>query len=105
MSSITVSTRTGETHVVTAQPGLSLMEIIRHHGIDELLAMCGGCCSCSTCHIYVEPAAADRLPAMGRDEDELLDSTSFRTNLSRLACQVPFSNALDKIAITIAPED
>ena len=105
MSSIKVSTRAGETHVVAAQPGLSLMEIIRDHGIDGLLAVCGGCCSCSTCHIYVDPAAADRLPAIGRDEDELLDSSSFRTDRSRLACQVPFSIALDKVAVTIAPED
>lgn len=105
MASITVNTRDGETHIVPALPGLSLMEVIRDQGIGGLMAMCGGCCSCSTCHVYIDPAVADRLPAMGPDEDNLLDSSSFRTESSRLACQVPMSAEISGIVVTIAPED
>jgi 2Fe-2S ferredoxin len=81
------------------------MEVVRDAGIDELLAICGGSCSCSTCHIYVDAAALALLPPIGPDEDDLLDSSDHRTERSRLACQVPFTAAIEGISVTIAPED
>ena len=53
MASITVITRDGQSHVLPAHPGMSVMEIIKDAGISELLALCGGCCSCATCHVHV----------------------------------------------------
>jgi 2Fe-2S ferredoxin len=47
-------------------PGRTVMEVIRDAGFDELLALCGGCCSCATCHVYVDPAFADKLRAERR---------------------------------------
>ena len=105
MSSINVTTRSGQTITVPGETGLSVMEAIRNAGIDELLALCGGCLSCATCHVYVDPAFADRLPAVSGDEDDLLDSSSVRRPESRLSCQIPFSDALDGIVVEIAPED
>lgn len=88
-----------------AKPGASVMEIIRDGGIDELLAICGGCCSCATCHVYVDPEFAGLLAPLGSDEDDLLDSSSHRTAQSRLSCQIPFTAQLDGLRITVAPED
>ena len=105
MAKVTVISRTGEGREVEAENGLSLMEVIRDNGFDELLALCGGCCSCATCHVHVDPAFADRLPKMGEDENDLLDSTDHRNETSRLSCQVPISDALDGLIVTIAPED
>ena len=105
MSSFVVMTREGETHHITAEPGISVMEAIRNAGVDELLALCGGCCSCATCHIYVDVANADALPAMGEDENDLLDSSRHRTPSSRLACQLPCGPQLDGLVISIAQED
>ena len=48
MADIFVTTRAGEEHRLPLKPGLSLMETIRDGGLDELLALCGGCCSCAT---------------------------------------------------------
>lgn len=81
------------------------MEAIRDAGIDELLALCGGCCSCATCHVHVDPAFADRLPPMSEDESDLLDSSDHRRETSRLSCQVPLTDALAGLRVTIAPED
>jgi 2Fe-2S ferredoxin len=81
------------------------MEIVRDAGIDELLALCGGCCSCATCHVYVDPTFADRLPPMAEDESDLLDSSEHRTAASRLSCQIRFGPGLDGLRVTIAPED
>jgi ferredoxin, 2Fe-2S len=105
MAELIVVTREGEEKTVTGSAGLSVMEVIRDAGIDELLAICGGCLSCATCHVHVDPEFADKLPPMGEDEDDLLGSTADRTATSRLSCQLPFGDALDGLRVTIAAED
>ena len=105
MPKITVISRNGEGREVEAENGLSLMEVIRDNGFDELLALCGGCCSCATCHVFVDSAFADKVPAMSEDENDLLDSTDSRDENSRLSCQVPVTDALDGLTVTIAEED
>ena len=59
VAKVNVITREGEQIVLEGEEGLSVMEIIRDGGIDELLALCGGCCSCATCHVHVDPAFLD----------------------------------------------
>lgn len=105
MATLVVVTRDGTERAIAADPALSVMENIRDAGFDELLALCGGCCSCATCHVYVDSDFADALPPLSADEDDLLDSSDHRTGASRLSCQIPFSTALDGLRVTIAPED
>ncbi len=105
MPTITVIDRSGNGRQVEAEDGLTLMEVIRDNGFDELLALCGGCCSCATCHVHVDPAYKDKLPPLGLDEDDLLESTDHRNENSRLSCQIPVSDAIDGLTVTIAPED
>jgi 2Fe-2S ferredoxin len=104
MAEVIVTTRSGEERRLTLEPGLTLMEIIRDEGLDELLALCGGCCSCATCHVHVDPAFADRLPPMSEDEHDLLDGSDHRIGSSRLSCQIPLTPELDGLRLTIAPE-
>ena len=105
MPKLIVTTRDGAVQELNGEMGLSVMEIIRDGGVDELLALCGGCCSCATCHVYVDPEFADKIAPMSEDEDDLLDSSDHRTPQSRLSCQVPFLAALDGLKVTIAAED
>lgn len=105
MPNIIVTGRGGDEHVLVGQAGLSLMEVMRDGGLDELLALCGGCCSCATCHVFIDAAFGDRLPPLGTDENDLLDSSGHRTERSRLSCQIPLTEALDGLRLTIAPED
>ena len=105
MPKLIVVTREGEEREIEGETGLSVMEVIREAGIDELLALCGGCCSCATCHVHVDPAYADRLPAISDDENELLAISDDRRPDSRLSCQIPFTAALDGMTVTIAKED
>ena len=105
MAALIVTTRDGDVREIDAQTGLSVMENIRVAGIDELLALCGGCLSCATCHIYVDEAYLDRLPPMSADEDDLLAGSDVRMPGSRLSCQIAVTDALADLRVTIAPED
>jgi|TARA_R110000782_G_scaffold144321_1_gene237201 2Fe-2S ferredoxin len=105
MPKLIVVNRAGEEKSVEGDTGLSVMEVIRDNGFDELLALCGGCCSCATCHVYVDPAFEAALPALSEDEDDLLDSSDHRNETSRLSCQIVLTDALEGLKVTIAPED
>ncbi|MGP1276112.1 MAG: 2Fe-2S iron-sulfur cluster-binding protein [Caulobacterales bacterium] len=105
MINVKVTLRDGETRTLEARPGLSLMEVIRDSGIDDILAICGGCCACATCHVYVDADAAGALPARGPDEADLLETSDNMRETSRLSCQIRIVEALDGLAVTIAPEE
>lgn len=106
MTKLIVTTREGVEKYIEGQEGLSVMELIRDSGDDELLALCGGCCSCATCHVYIDEPSFDRVgPAdPGSFEDEMLDNVSAdRLPSSRLSCQVLMRDDLDGITVRIAP--
>ena len=105
MPKLVVVRRDGSEEEIEGQSGLSVMEVIRDAGFDELLALCGGCCSCATCHVHVDPEFAGMVTPMGEDENDLLDSSDHRDERSRLSCQIPFGDALDGLKVTIAQED
>jgi ferredoxin, 2Fe-2S len=107
MPKLTVTDRSGIDHALDGEGllGLSIMEIIRDSGVEEILALCGGCCSCATCHVYVDKAFSEKLPPMTSQEAELLDGSDHRSESSRLSCQIPFADALDGLKVTVAPAD
>ncbi len=105
MPIIHVTRRNGSTQSVEAAAGQPLKDALKAAGIDEILAICGGFASCGTCHVYIAKNWLDRLPSLRADELELLGFSDWRQENSRLACQIPFSEALDGIALTVAPED
>lgn len=104
MPEITVTDRDGGVHRVQARDGVSLMETLREFDWG-VAAICGGMCSCATCHIYVDPEWIGRLPRKQSDEQELLSELSHYKDNSRLSCQVEFTEALDGLKVTIAPDE
>ncbi|MDE8653138.1 2Fe-2S iron-sulfur cluster-binding protein [Novosphingobium album (ex Liu et al. 2023)] len=105
MPSLVIVDRSGAERAVAAGPGLTVMEVIRDAGFDEMLALCGGCCSCATCHVHVDPAFAGLIDAMGADENDLLDGSADRDANSRLSCQIRFTPQLDGMRVTLAQDD
>ena len=101
---ILLTDREGGTHDVDGESGMKLMEAIRD--IDNSVeAICGGLCSCATCHVYVEPDWFRRLSPIEDDEEELLDSLEGRRDVSRLSCQIELTPELDGITVTVGPEE
>jgi 2Fe-2S ferredoxin len=104
MAQMLVVDRDGKEHGIEGKAGLKIMEILREldYGVA---AICGGLCSCATCHIYVDEAWVSRLPKPQSDELELLKELSdFKEATSRLSCQVDFTEALGGLKVTIAPD-
>jgi 2Fe-2S ferredoxin len=105
MAKIHVTDREGRQLDIEAADGLSLMEPLRDVA-DGVEALCGGMCSCSTCHVFVDPQWAARLKVPKDDEMELLQgSECYRPGESRLACQIKVSPELDGLVVTIAPAE
>ena len=104
MAEITVTDRDGGVHRVQAREGVSLMETLREleYGVA---AICGGMCSCATCHIYVDPAWLDKLPPPMSDERDLLTELAHYKENSRLSCQVEITAALSGLKVTIAEDE
>lgn len=105
MIKITVTDRDGENRTIEVEEGLSLMEAVRDNGFDQVLALCGGCCSCATCHVHIDPQFAGALPQMSEDENDLLDSSDHRDETSRLSCQILLTRQMDGVNVRIALED
>ena len=105
MPQLIVTTREGEERTLEFPAGMTVMEVIRDAGIHELLALCGGSCSCATCHVYVDPEWTAKLPAVMSDERELLADLAQREPNSRLSCQIEFTDALAGLRVTIAPDE
>jgi ferredoxin len=105
MTQIHVIARDGSQTSIATAPGLSLMELLRDNGFDELMALCGGCCSCATCHVYVEQGPEGLGNFANDDENDLLDSSNHRQENSRLSCQLQLDQLVSNITVRIAPED
>ncbi len=104
MALLRVIDRDGQEHEVEAKTGLKVMETLREldYGVA---AICGGMCSCATCHIYIDPDWQARLPAPMSDERELLTELAHTQDNSRLSCQVEFTAELAGLRVTIAPDE
>jgi 2Fe-2S ferredoxin len=105
MPKLFVTDREGVEKQVEALTGLTLMEAIRNNGFDEILALCGGCCSCATCHVFVDPGFVEMLPSISEDEDALLENSRHRQVNSRLSCQIELDDRLNGLKVALAPDE
>ena len=93
----------GARHEIAIDPALTLMENIKDSGVS-ILAMCGGGCACSTCHVYVHPEWLDRLPPRAAEEEDTLDQAMELRPNSRLSCQIRLGPKLDGITVTLSED-
>jgi len=106
VTKIYVTDREGKDHVLELEAGTSLMEPLRELDGGCIEALCGGMCSCATCHVFIAAEWYGKLPPPSDDELELLEGTeSFQQDQSRLCCQVRVREELEGLQLTIAPEE
>lgn len=104
MVAITYVEYNGTRHTVDVEPGSNLMIGATLNMVPGVDGMCGGICSCATCHCYVPESWRGRLPAAGEGELAMLEGAGHRKNNSRLGCQVIVTEALDGLEVELPPE-
>jgi len=108
MPNITFIMRDGTPFEVDAPIGLSVMEIARKAGINDIEGACGGSLACATCHVIVHPDWYPKVtPADGIaiEEEDMLDLAFDLTKTSRLSCQILMSEALDGLIVALPGTD
>ena len=80
------------------------MELLREQDWG-IAALCGGMCSCATCHVFLDEAWQGSFPAKESDEEELLELLDHFQPNSRLSCQLHLLAAHDGLKVTLAPEE
>ncbi|MDE5447084.1 2Fe-2S iron-sulfur cluster binding domain-containing protein [Bradyrhizobium sp. CSA207] len=102
MPAITFIHPDGKSDRIETSDGESAMQAATRHGLDGILAECGGNAMCATCHVYVDAGWLARLPAIGDNEDALLDGTAdARLPNSRLSCQIMITPELDGLVLRL----
>jgi len=102
MAVIHFITSTGDKKTISIESGQSLMQLATGGMVPGIEASCGGYCSCATCHVYIDPSWAEKLPPISEDENDLLDGTAAeRLPHSRLSCQIKLGDELDGLTVTI----
>ena len=104
MVAVTYVEHDGTRHVLELEEGMSLMEGATLNMVPGVEGMCGGICSCATCHCYLPPEWADQIPKAGIGEELMLESASHRRDNSRLGCQVVVTAALDGLVVELPPD-
>ncbi len=99
MAKITYIEHTGKEHVIEVADGMTVMEGAVKHAVPGIDADCGGACACATCHVYVDPAWAERTGKPSGMEQSMLDFASDLEPTSRLSCQIKVSGALDGLVV------
>lgn len=101
MPKITFIQPDGTRETIEATNGATAMEAARNNNIRGIRAQCGGECSCSTCHCYVDEEWLARLPLKKDDETSLIEFAWEPRAESRLACQLIVTDALDGLVLHV----
>jgi 2Fe-2S ferredoxin len=102
MPKVTFVQHDGVSRTIDIPVGMSVMQGAFRNTINGIIGGCGGSCVCATCHVFVEPAWADRLPPMQGTESDMLECTAVeKRDNSRLSCQLHVTDALDGLVVHI----
>jgi ferredoxin, 2Fe-2S len=102
MPSVTYVRHGGGGTVIEVPIGQSVMQAAVAHGIDGIVAECGGSCMCATCHVYVTEEQLALTPPMNPSEDAMLEGTaSERRPNSRLSCQLVMTPKMDGLVVNL----
>jgi len=91
----------GNRREIDAPVGVTLMEVARQHGVEGVVAQCGGACACATCHVYIEPAWLAQLEPPEEMEEGMLENAWEPRANSRLSCQIQVTSDLDGLQVTV----
>lgn len=105
MAKVQVTDRDGGEHTFDVDAGTPLMEVLRDEDLD-VEGTCGGICSCGTCHVYLAADWVSKVPAIGEDEEMMLEAIGEVVEVnerSRLSCQIEINDDLEGLTVEVGP--
>lgn len=104
MITLIVRDRGNQVREIQAGENQLLMEVLREYewGVP---AICGGVCSCATCHVYLDEAWREAFPEPDYDEEDLVETLEHKQPGSRLSCHLTLGEAHDGLALALAPDE
>lgn len=100
MPKITFIDATGQSRMVEAENGSTVMEVAIRNDIPGIEAECGGACACATCHVYVADEWTEVVGKPAPMEEDMLDFAYDVRATSRLSCQIRVSDTTDGLVVT-----
>lgn len=101
MPTITFIEHSGEEHTVSTEAGLTVMQAAVGNHVPGIVADCGGCCSCATCHVYLDPKWQSRVNPPSSEEQAMLECVLSPQENSRLSCQIKVTDELDGLVVRL----
>jgi len=102
---LNVIDRKGKQTTIDIEEGTTIRDAIENDLSPDNYGICGGCCSCGTCHVYISPSDFDKLEDKEDEEISTLESLALDPNqYSRLGCQVEFKKEYNNITVTIVAD-
>ena len=102
---LNVIDREGKKTTIDIEEGTTIRDAIEEKVSPENYGVCGGNCSCGTCHVYVNPSDFEKMKKAEEDEISTLKEAAIEpTAHSRLGCQIEFKKEYNNITVTIAPD-
>lgn len=99
---VTLIDAAGAARTLELRSGQSLMRAATDAGVEAIVGECGGVLTCATCHVFVDPAWAARLPPPDADERAMLEMTAAPAEAtSRLSCQIRLEPSLDGLVVRL----
>ena len=99
MATITYVEHDGVAHEIHVENGYTIMQGAIDNMLDGIVAECGGCCSCATCHVIVDEAWAKKTGEASDIEKDMLECVPDPQPTSRLSCQIVVSEELDGLIV------
>ena len=87
---------------VEGKPGERLLDVA-WAAREPLEGACEGVMACSTCHVIVDAADFEKLPAATEEEEDLLDLAAHAVRTSRLACQIILDEQMTSLTVRVPP--
>ncbi|HNE26253.1 MAG TPA: 2Fe-2S iron-sulfur cluster-binding protein [Pseudomonadales bacterium] len=104
MPSITYVEFNGNEHTVDVEENMSLMEGSTINLLPGIEGMCGGICSCCTCHVYIEPEWEAKVNPISEGEKKLVEASQHYKDNSRLGCQVIVTYEMEGMRVHLPPD-
>jgi 2Fe-2S ferredoxin len=101
MTKIVFIEHNGTEHVIDAENGKSVMQTAVDNMVPGIVGDCGGCCSCATCHGYIDRAWLSKLHPKSDEENMMLEGALAVEDNSRLTCQLTVRPEMDGLVVRL----